>query len=170
MSPIVDIAMQILAWIILIFGMATGVVFVFLPVIPGPLLIVIGAIVHKLIIPHWLSWGMIIVLVVLSILERVADFVGTIAGAKWMGATKWGLLGAAIGGIVGLFFGIVGIFVGPIIGAAIAEWILAKRRADHSLKAGFGAGVGIGISTLARLAIAMFMAMLIVFDLLFIGA
>ena len=164
-----EITKEILAWSILVIGTLAGVVGVLLPVIPGPVLIVGAAIIHKLIVPTYLSWWMILALGFMAVLERLADIAGTVLGARWMGATKWGLLGAAIGGIVGIFFGIIGIFVGPVIGAFAAEWIIARRRADDSAKASIGAGIGIGISTFARLAIALFMVMLLAFDLLFLG-
>ncbi|RME69181.1 MAG: DUF456 domain-containing protein [Verrucomicrobia bacterium] len=167
---VAEVSLQVLAWSTLVLGMVLGVVFVFLPVIPGPLLIVLGAIVHKLLLPDWLSWWMIGALGVLAVLERVADFVGTMAGAKWMGATKWGILGAVIGGVVGLFFGIIGIFVGPVIGAAVGEWLFARRHPKESMKAGVGAGVGVGVSTVVRLGIALGMAFLVVVDLFWNGA
>lgn len=160
--------MEVFAWIVLVLGTLLGVVGVLLPLLPGPVLTVGAAILHKLMVPEYLSWGMIIALGVLAVLERLADLAGTLIGAKWMGATRWGLFGAAIGGIAGIFFGFVGLFVGPIIGAVVAEWVVARRRADDSVRAGFGAGIGIGIATLARLAIALFMAMLLAFDLLFL--
>lgn len=145
-------------------GVAAGIVGVLLPLVPGPVLILGAAIVHKLLLPGWLSWGMIIALAVLTLVERAADILGTLSGARWMGATKWGLLGAAIGGLVGIFFGFVGLLIGPIIGAFVAEMLLARRRTQESFRAGVGAGVGIGVSTVARLAIALFMAALVVFD------
>ncbi len=165
-----EIAKDVLAWSILVIGTLAGVAGVLLPVVPGPVLIVGGAVIHKLMLPGWLSWWMIGALAFLAVLERLADIAGTMLGARWMGATKWGLFGAAIGGLVGIFFGLIGIFVGPVIGAFAAEWIVARRRADDSVKASIGAGIGIGISTVARLAIALFMATLLAFDLVFLRA
>lgn len=168
-SRVVELALEIVAWTTLVVFMLAGLVFVILPVIPGPLLVLVGVLVHKLILPTWISWGMIGFLVFIAVLERLADLAGTIAGAKWMGATKWGLLGAAIGGIVGILFGFVGIFIGPVIGAVVAEIIVARRRPKESMKAGVGAGVGIGVATIARLALTLFMELVIIYDLAFIG-
>jgi uncharacterized protein YqgC (DUF456 family) len=168
-SRVLDIALQILAWTILVVCTLAGLVFVFLPVIPGPLFIIIGVVIHKLMLPGWISWGMVGFLVFIAVLERVADLAGTLAGAKWMGATKWGLIGAAIGGIVGLVFGIIGIFIGPVIGAVVAEIIFAKRHPKESMRAGVGAGVGVGLATVARLALTMFMVVVVAYDMIFIG-
>jgi uncharacterized protein len=161
---------EIAAWSVLTLGLVAGVAGVLVPLLPGPVLIVAAAIVHKLMLPGWLSWWMIVVLGLVAVLERVADLAGTLIGARWLGATRWGLFGAAVGGMVGIVFGIPGLIVGPVVGAFFAEWVFARRRVDDSLRAGVGAGVGIGIATLARLALALLMVVLVVFDLVFLGA
>lgn len=161
-----QITLEILAWALLVIGLLGGVIGAAVPVIPGAVLPVLGALVHKLILPQWLSWWVIAALVVIAILERVVDFVGTLIGAKWAGATRWGIFGAAFGGIVGLFFAPFGLLLGPIIGAFAAEIIFAQRGLKDATKSGVGAGVGYGISLAARLALALLMVMLVLFELL----
>lgn len=162
-----ELWIEILAWTLLVGGCLAGLAFVILPFVPGPLLVLAGVLAHKLMLPEWISWWTFGALVFIAVLERLADVLGTLAGARWMGASRWGLLGAAIGGIVGLFFGIVGIFVGPVIGAVVAEIIVARRQVNVSVRAGMGAGVGIGVATIARLALTIFMIMATIADLLF---
>lgn len=157
--------LEIIAWTALVLGLLSGPFGAFIPVLPGAVLPVIGALMHKLILPGVLSWWTIAALVVIAILERIVDFVGTIVGAKWAGATRWGLFGAAVGGIVGLFFAPFGLLLGPIIGAFVAEIVFAQRELGASIKSGFGAGVGYGISLAARLALAILMIMIVLFDL-----
>ena len=161
---------EIAAWTVLVVGIVTGVAGVLLPVLPGALLIALGALVHKLLLPEWLSWWTVGGLIFLSIVERLLDFVGTMMGARKGGATKWGVFGAAVGGIVGLFFIPFGLILGPVIGAFVAELIVARRHPGESWKAGLGAGIGIGVSTLARLALSIFMVMIIISDLAFFRA
>ncbi|MDF9832047.1 uncharacterized protein YqgC (DUF456 family) [Ereboglobus sp. PH5-5] len=160
-----QITLEILAWSALVIGLVCGPFGALIPVVPGAVLPVVGALIHKLILPDVLSWWTIVALVVCAILERVVDFLGTLVGAKWAGATRWGLFGAAVGGIVGLFFAPFGLLLGPVIGAFVAEIIFARKGLESSLKSGFGAGVGYGISMAARLAIALFMVMIVLFDL-----
>lgn len=164
-----QLALEILAWTILVAGLIGGVIGAVLPFVPGPVLIVAVAIVHKLMLPPWLAWGTIVALVFIAVLERVADFLGSAIGARRMGATRWGLAGAAIGGIVGVFFGFIGIFVGPFVGAFVAEILFARRKIEPSIRASVGAGIGAGVALLARVALAMLMVMIVAFDLLFIG-
>lgn len=160
-----DVFLAIVAWSALVIGLVCGPFGAFVPVVPGAALPVLGALVHKLVLPQYLSWWTIVALVALAILERVVDFAGTLAGAKWAGATRWGLLGAAVGGIAGLFFVPLGLLLGPVIGAFAAEIIFARRGVEASAKSGVGAGIGYGISLAARLAIALLMIMIVLADL-----
>jgi uncharacterized protein YqgC (DUF456 family) len=157
--------LEIIAWAALVIGLAGGLFGAFIPVVPGAALPVIGAVIHKLVLPGALSWWAIVALVVIALLERVVDFIGTLVGAKWAGATRWGLFGAAAGGVAGLFFAPLGLLLGPIIGAFAAEIVFAQRGLRPSIKSGVGAGVGYGISLAARLALAVFMIMIVLFDL-----
>ena len=72
------------------------------------------------------------------------------------GASKLALLGAAIGSIVGLFFGLIGIFVFPFIGAVIGE-LVARQRLDQAAKVGFATWLGMLIGALAKLSLAITM-------------
>lgn len=159
--------LEIIAWAALVTGLLCGPFGALVPVVPGAVLPVIGAVIHKLILPDVLSWWTIAALVAIAVLERVVDFVGTLVGAKWAGATRWGLFGAAVGGIAGLFFAPFGLLLGPIIGAFVAEIVFARRGLQPSVKSGVGAGVGYGISLAARMALAFLMIMIVLFDLYF---
>jgi uncharacterized protein YqgC (DUF456 family) len=61
---------------------------------------------------------------------------------------------------VGLFFGLIGLFVGPVIGAIIGEVIAGKRMIDAG-RAGWGSLLGNIGAMLAKLIIAL--AMIIIF-------
>jgi uncharacterized protein YqgC (DUF456 family) len=160
-----DLILEILAWAVLGLCCLGGVAGVILPVVPGAFLILAGAVAHKLMLPEWLSWWTIGVLAVAAILDRVVDILGTVLGARWAGATRWGLAGAAVGGLAGLFFGLPGLFLGPVIGAFCAEVAFARRGMEASVKSGVGAGIGFGVSTALKVALALFMVALVAFDL-----
>ena len=161
-----QIFLEIVAWGALVIGLACGPFGAFVPVVPGSVLPVAGALIHKLILPQCLSWWTIGALVVLMVLERAVDFIGTLLGARWAGATRWGLFGAVAGGIIGLFFVPFGLILGPVIGAFVAEIIFARRGVEDSAKAGVGAGVGYGVSLVARLGLALLMIVFVLADLL----
>lgn len=154
-----------LSWLLLICSMALGLVGVVIPVIPGAIVMLIGAIVFNFLTPGWLNWWSILVLAGLVILDRVADFAGTAAGTKWFGGTKWGIFGAVVGGLVGLFFGPFGLILGPVAGAILFELVWAKRHPKEAAKSGVGAGVGFGLSMAGRFVICLIMMAVVGVDL-----
>ncbi|EDY85171.1 conserved hypothetical protein [Verrucomicrobiia bacterium DG1235] len=142
-----------------------GLVGVVIPVIPGAIVMLVGALVFNFLTPGWLNWWSIGGLAVLMILDRVADFAGTAAGTRMFGGTKWGIFGAVVGGLVGLFFGPLGLILGPVAGAILFELVWAKRHPREAARSGVGAGVGFGLSMLGRLVICLIMMAVIAIDL-----
>jgi len=66
------------------------------------------------------------------------------------------VIGAALGTLVGIFFGFVGIIFGPFIGAVIGEF-LARRNLEQAGRAGVATWIGfiLGIGVKLVLAFAM---------------
>ncbi|MBI5866369.1 MAG: DUF456 domain-containing protein [Planctomycetes bacterium] len=103
----------------------------------------------------------------LAVVGEIWEFVASAAGAKRAGASSRGafgaLVGAIIGGILGTFFvpiPIIGSLVGACFGAAIGAWageLSIGRGHDQAVRSGIGAGVGKLKGTLAKLAIAVAM-------------
>src|SRR6266436_4619940 len=117
--------MELFWWFITIVLFAVGLIGTIAPVLPGTTIILAAAVIHRIMLgpEKSVGWKTIVVLVLLSLLSYVFDFLGSYFGAKYFGATKWGAFGAIIGRLIGLFFGIIGLFVGPIIGAVAGEFI-----------------------------------------------
>ena len=150
--------MELFWWLFTIVLFAVGVIGTIAPVLPGTTIILAAAIIHRLMLgaDKSIGWKTIVVLVLLTILSYVFDFLGSYFGAKYFGATKWGALGAIFGALVGLFFGIIGLFVGPVIGAVAGEFIAGKRMIDAG-RAGWGSLLGNLGATLGKLIIALAM-------------
>ena len=53
---------------------------------------------------------------------RVIDTVATLLGTKAFGGSRWGMLGATLGILIGLPFGLVGLVLGPFLGVLIFEY------------------------------------------------
>jgi uncharacterized protein len=115
-------------------------------------------VIHRLMlgVDKSIGWKTIVVLVLLTVISYVFDFLGSYFGAKYFGATKWGAFGAIIGALIGLFFGIIGLFAGPVIGAVAGEFIAGKRMIDAG-RAGWGSLLGNIGAMLAKLIIALAM-------------
>jgi uncharacterized protein len=145
-------------WFLTIVLFAVGLIGTIVPVLPGTTIILAAAIIHRLVLGAEKSIGgkTIVVLVLLTLVSYVFDFLGSYFGAKYFGATKWAALGAILGMLVGLFFGIIGFFVGPVIGAIAGEFIAGKRMIDAG-RAGWGSLLGNLGATAAKLIIALAM-------------
>ena len=103
-----------------------------------------------------IGWPTLTILGVLTALAIAVDLVATLLGAKRVGASKLALLGAAIGSVVGLFFGLIGIFIFPFIGAVIGE-LIARNELGQAAKVGVATWLGLLFGALAKLALALTM-------------
>lgn len=143
--------LEIATWTLTLTLMLIGVAGVIVPLLPGTTLILIAAIVHKLILPGDVSWVAIGLIALFWVFSIVADFGGVILGTHWFGGSKWGMAGASGGALVGVFFSLPALLLGTILGAILAEKLLARKSDQDALRAGFGAATGFVLSTLARL-------------------
>lgn len=135
----------------------TGLVGTIVPALPGVPIIFAG-----LVLAAWLTnfepigWGTIGVLGSLTALSVLIDFLAAAFGAKRQGASPRAFWGATLGAIVGIFFGLPGILLGPFIGAVAAE-LSAGEGAKQAGRSGYGVWIGIVLGTAAKLAIAFLM-------------
>lgn len=131
--------------------MLVALVGVFVPIIPGIPLAWLGLFIFAIGTGFSkVSVGAIVIFLVLAVLISLIDFLAPMLGAKKYRATKFGILGAFLGLVVGIIFlSFWGIIVGPFIGAFTLE-LLAKRRADTALKSALGTFVGFLAGTLLK--------------------
>jgi hypothetical protein len=160
LSQFGTVACELAVWSLFIAGIAGSL----LPIVPGSPLILVGAVIHKLLFPDATSWWMIAVLAAAVILMTVIEWVGGMLGAKYFGASKWGIWGALVGGIVGLFFSLIGLLIGPIVGAFLFEWCFARKEPFLAGKAGLGVMVGIIGSNVMHLIICVLMVVVFAVD------
>jgi len=140
--------------------MLAGLVGSVLPVVPGIPVILVAAVGHRLYFgAHSISNTVLIVLIALTIVSMLFDFLAGMFGANKFGATWRGATGAIVGGIVGLFFGLPGIILGPFIGATLFE-LLGDRELKLALKAGVGATVGLLAGVVGKFVIGVIMILL----------
>ena len=148
---------ELAVWILTVSLMLIGLVGVVLPLVPGTLLILLGAVAHKLLLPASISWTLLAYIAGFWLLSIVADFGGVLLGTRWFGGGKWGMAGASGGAFVGAFISFPALVLGTVFGAVAAERFLGRKSPRASLKAGLGAATGFVISTFARLACAVMM-------------
>lgn len=156
--------MELFWWLLTVVLFAVGLIGTVLPVFPGTIIILAGALLHRIMLgpEKSVGWRAISVLVLLTLATYALDFLSGYFGAKYFGATKWGMFGAIVGALIGIFFGIVGLFIAPVIGAILGEFIAGKRIIDAG-RAGWGSLLGSLGGMIGKLVIAL--AMIAIFFL-----
>jgi hypothetical protein len=138
-----------IGYAIVLLIMFIGVMGNLIPGIPGTPLILTGAVGHQLYFGY-VSWWWVAALAALGLVALGLDYLATLIGAKKLGATWKGMVGAMLGIIVGLFFPPVGLIIGPFVGAMGFEWAFGKE-ARESAKAGAGAVLGMALGVVGKL-------------------
>jgi uncharacterized protein YqgC (DUF456 family) len=143
----------IIAWIVAVVLVLAGLAGLVLPALPGPLLLFAG-----LWTAAWAEGfayvGMksLIVLGIIAVLAMLADFIAGAFGARRYGASLQSVTGATIGAVVGMFFGLPGLLLGPFVGALLGE-LSTRRNLVAAGRAGWGATLGLVLGTAAKLAL-----------------
>ncbi len=150
--------MNTLWWFIAIVIMAIGLIGTILPFVPGTTIILAAAIGHRLLAgpEDGMNWWGFAGMVALALLSYALEYASGYFGAKRFGATKWGLAGAILGGIAGIFTGFVLLLVLPIVGAIVGE-LLGGQRLVSAGKAGWGTLLGNLAGMIGKMVIAFAM-------------
>ena len=149
--------MTVALWILAVVLIVVGVAGTVLPALPGIPLIFGGVLLAAWIddfqrIPGWV----IGVLAVLAVIGIAVDYVAAALSARRVGASRQGIIGAAIGTVAGIFTGLWGLLFMPLVGAAIGEY-LAHQDALRAGKVGIATWFGLLIGTAVKIAVAFTM-------------
>jgi uncharacterized protein YqgC (DUF456 family) len=153
MDPII----LILLWLAVLALVAIGLAGAVIPALPGMPLLFAG-----LWLGAWIDGyarvgtTTLIVLGVIVALAMTIDFIASALGAKKVGASPQAIWGSVIGSIVGMFFGLPGIILGPFVGAVLGE-LSARKNMSQAANVGFATWMGLLFGTLAKLALSLVM-------------
>lgn len=158
---------QIIGLVLTLLVMSAGAVACLVPVLPGAPLVLGAALLHRLYfgetgVGNWV----LVLLVLLTALALVLDYLASVVGARRFGATKWGVVGALLGGFVGLFFSLPGLVLGPFVGAWLGEMV-AGRAWREAARAGVGATLGFFAGGVGKFAVAVTMTALFAGNVIF---
>lgn len=158
-----ELALYVLAAALIVGGLLGSI----LPMLPG-IPMVFGGIWLAAAVDGYRHLGMwwLVGIGALGVAGIAIDFVASTLGAKRVGASRRALWGAALGTVVGMFFGIPGLLIGPFAGALIGELASGNSvlRATH---VGVGTWLGLLFGTLVKLVISFVMVGLFGLALLF---
>jgi len=158
--------MVTLLWILVVLLIVAGLAGTVLPALPGAALVFAGVLLAAWIDDFTrVSTWTVLVCGMLMLIAWAADYVSAMLGAKRAGASRLAIVGAAIGTVAGLAFGLIGVLFLPLLGAALGEF-LANRNAARAAHVGVSTWVGLVIGTLAKVVISFVMVGLLVAALL----
>lgn len=144
-------------WILAVVLVIVGLVGTVLPALPGVPLIFIGVLVAAWAEDFQRITGLTIaILAVLAVVGVVVDYVAASVSAKRAGASRAGIIGAALGTVAGIVTGLWGLLFMPLVGAAIGEFI-SHRDALRAGRVGVATWVGLLVGTVVKLAVAFTM-------------
>ncbi len=135
-----------------------GFIGTFLPVLPGNILILIGALLYYFtsgMESSGLAWQGLVLIGVVTVISLILDSLSGVLGAKYFGSSRWGILGAILGTIIGLFFGLPGLIIGPITGVFLFEILIARQEPKKAGKSTVGTVVGGIVAIIVRVIAAL---------------
>lgn len=145
--------MTFVLWVSALLLVLIGLIGALVPVLPGPVLVFAG-----LLLASWaddfarVGPATLAILALLTVAVYVVDFLAGAYGVEKTGASRRAVLGAVFGTVVGLFFGLAGLILGPFVGAVLAELTVKPRLVDAG-RAGAGAWLGIVLGAAAKMAL-----------------
>lgn len=146
-------ALYVLAALMILIGLAG----VLLPVLPGMVLMFAG-----MVLAAWVGQFAVIgpwtlgLLAALTLASIAVDVLAGLIGAQRVGASRQALLGAALGSLVGLGFGLPGLLIGPFAGAVFGE-LLHVRDLARASRVGAATWVGLLLGAVLKAALALVM-------------
>ena len=158
--------MQALVIVVTALLMLAGLIGAVAPVIPGPILVLAGALLYA-----WhgdfliITWGTLGVLATLTVVSQVLDYAASIIGARAFGASRWGMVGGCVGALAGfLLANILGAIAGLFLGACLFEFARG-RDMKTSARVGLGTLIGFLAGTVGKILITVVMIAIFVLQL-----
>jgi uncharacterized protein YqgC (DUF456 family) len=145
--------MTLILWTFAVVLVLVGLVGALVPVLPGAVLVFIG-----LVLAAWADEFSrvgpltLVLLAVMTVGVYVVDFLAGAYGVEKTGASRRAVAGAVVGTLVGLFFGLPGLVLGPFIGAVAGEYTV-RRQLLEAGRAGAGAWLGMVLGAAAKIAV-----------------
>ena len=151
-----DVALYIIAAALIVTGLVGAIV----PALPGIPLIFGGIwLIAETDHYHHLGLGWLLGIAVVGAVGLTVDLLAGALGAKRVGASKQAVSGALLGTMIGLFFGLPGLLLGPFVGALLGE-LASGNSVLRSTHVGVSASVGLIFGTLMKLVSSVMMVAL----------
>jgi len=152
----VDILLYVIAIALIVVGLVGAIV----PTLPG-IPLIFGGIWLIAGVDRYRHLGLWWLLGIASIgaVGLTLDLLAGALGAKRVGASKQAVAGALAGTVIGLFFGLPGLLLGPFVGAVLGEFA-AGNSVLRSTQVGVSAWIGLIFGTIIKLVSSLMMVVL----------
>jgi uncharacterized protein YqgC (DUF456 family) len=146
-----------LLWVLGAGLIVLGFMGILMPALPGTIFIFAG-----MCLAAWadgftrVGVGTLVVLGVLAAASYAVEFVAALLGVKRVGASRRAVVGAALGTLVGAFFALPGVILGPFAGAVIGE-LSARSSLAQAGRVGFAATIGFLVGAVVKAGLAFIM-------------
>ena len=138
--------------IIAIIAGVIGIIGSIVPGLPGPPLSWVGLLLLYLWGKEPMTTGFLLLWLAITVVVTIIDYFVPVYFTKLTGGSKYAGWGAMIGLFAGLIIPPVGMIVGSLLGAFVAEFIFAKKDTFTSLKSSLGAFLGFIFGTGIKIA------------------
>jgi uncharacterized protein YqgC (DUF456 family) len=152
----VDILLYVIAVALIVAGLVGAIVPTLpgIPLIFGGIWLIAGVDRYRHVGLWWLLG-----IAAIGAVGLTLDFLAGALGAKRVGASKQAVAGALAGTVIGLFFGLPGLLLGPFVGAVLGE-LAAGNSVLRSTHVGVSAWLGLIFGTIAKLVSSLMMVVL----------
>jgi len=148
-----DLVLAITGIVIGLAALVAGFAGCILPVLPGPPIAFLSLLCIQVTGVHDYALVTLLVLGGLAVLIAVLDNLVPVWGVQRIGGSKAGILGGAVGVVVGLFvFPPLGLILGPLLRAVAGE-LMAGNTAKKALTSGAGTLLGFLCGAVAKTAL-----------------
>jgi hypothetical protein len=140
---------------------AVGLIGAIVPVLPG-IPMIFGGIWLIAWVDHYrhLGFGWLLGIAVIGAFGVAMDLLAAALGAKRVGASPRAVWGALFGTLIGLFFGLPGLLLGPFAGAVLGE-LAAGGSTLRASQVGVNAWLGFVVGALVKLVASVTMVALL---------
>ncbi len=138
-----------------------GIVGTVIPSLPGPPLCFVSLLVVYFACPGQVTLGLLLVMLVVTIVVTVLDYLTPVALTKMGGGSKSAMWGTTIGTFAGLLFMPWGLILGPLIGAFVGE-MRNNKNVGHAIKVALMSFVSFVLSTGIKLMASLVMTYYVV--------
>ena len=146
-----------LLWIAATLLVALGLAGVVVPGLPGIPLVLAGLVLGAWIDDfEYVGRSTLMLIGLLALMATAVEFAASALGAKRAGAHRRAVIGAVLGAIAGIFFGLPGLVFGPFAGAVVGE-LSARGGLARATRVGLATWLGMLLGGAAKLALVISM-------------